>query len=200
MILDFLFPKLCLECKKEGKYICDNCIEKVLDGTFDKNNFAIFKYKGVIRKAIVSIKYKFATDIVDELVSVSVKRLNTKKYHDVLLVPVPLFWQRENWRGFNQAEIIGEKIAKEMKWNFKNDLVVRKNKTTPQASLKREERIKNLNNVFDINPDCKLNKTILNSNVIIFDDVYTTGSTIKEVKKVLNEVGFKKIYSLTIAR
>lgn len=200
MILDFLFPKLCLECKKAGKYICDDCLEKVLDGSFDENNFAVFKYKGVIRKAIISIKYKFATDIIDELIKVSIQRLKTKKYHNVLLVPVPLYWQRENWRGYNQAEVMGEKLSLEMGWKFLKDLLVRKSKTTPQASLKREERIKNLNNVFEINKSYKLNKDVLNSNIVIFDDVYTTGSTIKEVKNVLKDAGFKKIYSLTIAR
>lgn len=197
MILDFLFPKLCLECKKEGKYICDNCIEKVLDGTFDENNFSIFKYKGVIKKAIVSIKYKFATDIANELVEVCVKRLKSNKFHNVTLVPVPLFWQRENWRGFNQTEVIGEKIAMEMSWNYVSSLLIRTKKTEPQVNLKGLSRRSNLTNVFAVNPNYVLST---NSSVLIFDDVFTTGSTIKEIKKVLNEVGFKKIYSLTIAR
>lgn len=200
MILDFLFPKSCLECKKDGEYICNVCVSKVLNGTFDKNNFSIFKYKGVIRKAIVSLKYKFASDITDELVDKCVQRLSSKKYHDVLLVPVPLFWQRENWRGFNQSELLGEKLAKQMNWDFASNLLVRQKQTLPQATLKGGERTRNLLNAFVLNQNYKVNNKILKSNIIIFDDVYTTGSTIKEVKKVLNEAGFKNIYSLTIAR
>jgi predicted amidophosphoribosyltransferase len=105
-LLDLLFPT-CLECGTYGKYLCDSCVEKVLDGTFDKNNFSIFKYKGVIRKAITALKYKFATDIADELVEVCLTRLKSTKFKDVLLIPIPLHRQRENWRGFSQAEILG---------------------------------------------------------------------------------------------
>ena len=114
-LLDFLFPKSCLECGKSGKYLCSSCVEKVLDGNFDKNNFAIFKYKGVIRKAIISLKYKFATDIVDELIEICVDRLKSSKFHNVCLVPIPLYKLRENFRGFNQAELLGEKLAKKVK-------------------------------------------------------------------------------------
>lgn len=196
-LLDFVFPKYCLECGKSGKYLCCDCVSKVLNGTFDKNNFAVFKYKGVIRKAIVSLKYKFATDIADELISITIERLKSSKFHSVTLVPIPLYIQRENWRGFNQAELLGDKIARKLNWQFEPDLLIRLKNTHPQVNLKGDERRKNLSGVFTINPNFKLHAKY---SILLFDDVYTTGSTIKEAKKVLEKAGFKNIYSLTIAR
>ncbi len=196
-IFDLLFPKKCLECGREGKYICSGCVVKVLDGTFDENNFAVFKYRGVIRKAIVSLKYKFVYDIVDELVEEIVKRIKSKKYHGITLVPIPLFWRRENFRGFNQSEILGRKIAEKMDWKFIPDLLIRNKNTHPQVGLKGLARHQNLSNVFSINPNYAQGNR---HPILIFDDVYTTGSTIKEARKVLETAGFTKIYSLTIAR
>lgn len=196
-LLDLLFPKSCLECGREGRYICDKCLNRVLDGTFDKNNFAIFKYKGVIRKAIVAIKYKFATDITDELVEISLKRLKSFKFHDICLAPIPLHIRRENWRGFNQSEILGKRLAEKMKWKFVPDLLIRQKKTAQQAELKGTSRKQNILGAFSVSSNFKLDKDYP---ILLFDDVYTTGSTINEARKVLVSAGFRKIYSLTIAR
>ena len=197
-LLDLLFPKNCLECNKEGKYLCSDCVEKVLDGTFDKNNFAIFKYRGVIRNAITTLKYKFATDIADELVDICIKRLKSNKLRKVTLIPIPLYKLRYNWRGFNQSEILGEKLAKAMNWKFLPDLLIRNKNTIPQVGLKGISRHSNLSGVFSLNPTHNL--LPITCHLVLFDDVYTTGSTINEAKKVLKLAGFKNIYSLTIAR
>lgn len=195
--LDLIFPKFCLECKKQGRYICQKCVEKVLDGTFDENNFSVFKYKGVIKKAISALKYRFAQDVADDLVDNVVKRLVSTRLHSLTLVPVPLHIKRQNFRGFNQSEVLGEKLAMKMGWEYVSDLLFKNNNTHPQVGLKGEIRVKNVSNVFGLNPKTNLN---LERPILIFDDVYTTGSTIKEARRVLNDFGFKKIYSLTVAR
>ncbi|HCR35990.1 hypothetical protein A2130_00510 [Candidatus Woesebacteria bacterium GWC2_33_12] len=200
MILDFLFPKYCLQCKKPGKYICDDCYCKVRPcNIIDNNNYSIFKYEGVIRRAIISLKYKFAYDIVDELVNICVKKLTFSNYFlNSTLVSIPLHKHRENWRGFNQAEIIGEKLANKMNWKYFPDLLIRTKETISQVGLKGLARRQNLSGVFSIGPHYSL---ITNHySLVLFDDVYTTGSTINEAKKVLQETGFKNIKSLTIAR
>ncbi|KKP47193.1 MAG: hypothetical protein UR39_C0005G0006 [Candidatus Woesebacteria bacterium GW2011_GWA1_33_30] len=208
MILDLLFPKYCLECKKLGKYICDGCYCKVRPCNIIDNNYSIFKYEGVIRKAIISLKYKFAFDLVDELVScvLRVLKINSKFLiftaspvinSKLILVPIPLHKHRENWRGFNQAEIIGEKLAKKMNWKYIPDLLIRTKESKPQVQLKGLDRRKNLSGVFVVNTNHFISN---NCSLVLFDDVYTTGSTINEAKKVLQESGFKNIQSLTIAR
>ncbi|MDP1760060.1 MAG: ComF family protein, partial [Candidatus Woesebacteria bacterium] len=159
-------------------------------------NYSIFKYEGVIRRAIISLKYKFATDLADELTGVCVQKLST--FHlprTTVLVPIPLHKQRENWRGFNQAEIIGENLAKKMGWKYIPNLLIRRKQTTPQVGLKGLVRRNNISGVFSINTNHFISN---NCSLVLFDDVYTTGSTINEAKKVLVEAGFKNIKSLTI--
>lgn len=197
-LLDLIFPKKCLECGKDGKYICDVCIGKVSLYGANGSNYSIFKYQGVIRKAIISLKYKFAYDIAEELVSVCVKQLNAMHYTlNPILVPIPLFKQRQNWRGFNQSELIGEKLAKAMNWEYIPDLLIRNKNTTPQVGLKGSARRNNLSGVFSV---CPTYIQYAKYHILIFDDVFTTGSTINEAKKVLKVAGFKNIKSLTIAR
>lgn len=199
-LLDLIFPKKCLECGKVGKYICDLCCSKVRPfSLLDKSNFSVFKYEGVIRKAIVSLKYKFAYEVTQELVEKILERIKNDdlRFKNITLVPIPLHSQRQNWRGFNQSELIGEKLAKAMSWKFIPDLLIRNKNTIPQVGLRGFTRRSNLSGVFSVNHDCVLSTVY---SVLLFDDVYTTGSTINEARKVLNEAGFKKVYSLTIAR
>ena len=82
-----------------------------------------------------------------------------------VLVPVPLYWYRENWRGFNQTEEIGKLIAKEMDWGFEPEILVRKRLKRPQAQLKKEERGKNIRGVFSLNP--KIQPLIINHQSLI---------------------------------
>ncbi len=124
-LLNLLFPVSCLECKKPGKYICDTCLSKVrVINRFDplSNTFSIFNYEGIIRKAIVKIKYNFAYDIAQELANAVVKNMNLD-LKNVILVPIPLHKSRKNWRGFNQSEILGKLIAKNLSWEFNKDLI-----------------------------------------------------------------------------
>src|SRR5260221_804110 len=129
-ILDLLFPVSCLECKKQGKYICDNCLSKVkVINHFDpiSKTFSVFRYEGVIRKAIIKIKYNFAHDIARELAEVCAKNLNLPLTINYLLhttlIPIPLHRSRERWRGFNQSELLGKLIAKKLNWGFEKNLL-----------------------------------------------------------------------------
>ena len=79
-LLDLIFPKKCLECGKSGQYICDVCMGKVSLYGANDSNYSIFKYQGVIRKAIISLKYKFAYDIADELTGRIVNSLISNKF------------------------------------------------------------------------------------------------------------------------
>lgn len=206
-LLDLLFPKQCLECNKSGKYICDSCYCKVRPcNVVDKQNYSVIRYEGVIRKAIISLKYKFAFDLVDELVSCVLRVLKTNSKFltfnsKLILVPIPLHRHRQNWRGFNQSEIIGKKLAEKMGWKFIPDLLIRTKNTVPQVGLKGLARRSNLSDVFCLSPNYLSNNLFVYlSNILLFDDVYTTGSTINEARKVLQEAGFKNIQSLTIAK
>ena len=224
-ILEFIFPKKCLDCGVSGDYLCENCLKKTwfspkvciecerasVDGmTHQKcrqplgmNGAAsIWVYEGVVRKAILKLKYKFTLEIVKELASYVLGELKKKEFvfgKNPILVPIPLSRQRGNWRGFNQAEEMGKLIAKGMDWEFFPHLLLRKKTVKPQTELEGKERLENVRNVFSLNPNYKLQITGYQS-LILFDDVLTTGATLKEAAKVLKRGGAKTVWGLTIAR
>ena len=199
-IIDLIFPKKCLECGRPGKYICEDCLKKVLLGGWIKRDvYSAWKYEGVIRKAIISLKYKYATEIADELVSYLVTSLKTNYLVSgaCCLVPIPLHWHRKNFRGFNQSEEVGKIVAKKMGWEFIPDLLIRHKSTVPQVQLTGLARRQNLYGVFSFNPSILVSKY---PNIVLFDDVFTTGSTLYEAMKVLKGAGCKKVWGLTIAK
>ena len=220
-VFDLIFPRKCFGCGREGKYVCSSCLAKVkmsklicpmcerpaIDGMTHSvckkplsldGLISLWEYDGVIRKAILALKYKYATDIVTELQSYIVTKLKSSLVPNAqCLVPVPLHWHRENFRGFNQSEEIGKLLARQMSWKFVPDLLMRKKPTIPQTELKGNERTENIKGVFAFNP----NYLVPNAQcLVLFDDVYTTGSTLKEACKVLKRGGAEKVWGLTIAR
>jgi len=199
-IFDLLFPKHCLLCNREGKYMCNSCIGALPKAPTKKGVTIIFPYKGIIRKGIVALKYKFAFNVAGELadlVSKSIKEKHTHFPKGAILVPIPLHQSKEKYRGFNQVEEVGKYLAKTMGWSIIPNFLMRMSKTKSQANLKKEERLTNVKGAFRINPgylDSEINKPL-----IVFDDVYTTGSTMSEATRVLKENGFKRVYPLVIA-
>jgi len=199
-LIDLVFPKACLECGGAGRYICENCLRKVpVGGWINRYSFSIFRYKGVIRKAIIALKYKYSTEIAKELADICVGRLIASHYRPkVTLIPIPLHWYRHNFRGFNQSEEVGKLIAEKMRWKFIPDLIIKKRSTPPQVGLKDLVRRRNLRDVFAVNSRYLLPAG--NYPPVLFDDVFTTGSTLKEVEEVLTASGITGVLSLTIAR
>jgi len=221
-IIDVFFPRKCFGCGKEGEYICLSCFSKLrkpipicpecerpsvtgkthkgckkdlgLDGLS-----SIWFYEGPVRKAIISLKYKFALDIAKELSKKAVlelKEVNLRKI--IILVPIPSQRRRENWRGFNQAEELGKLISRKMGWEFIPGLLVKKAPTPPQTQLSRRERRKNVKGAFSLNPFYK--NAVTRNKFILFDDVWTTGATIKEAVKTLKINGANEVWGLTLVR
>lgn len=216
-ILDLLFPKKCLGCGKGGQYICASCISKVsrsrlvcpvctkpsIDGiTHSKCNsplslnglFSFWVYEGIVRSALLSLKYKFAFEIVKEIVSYSSPFVAKVPLPKLTMVPVPLYTKRYNWRGFNQTEEIGKRLAKIVGWNFDPNLIYKRLDTATQTGLGRRARLSNVRGSFSISTELN------GENIAIFDDVWTTGSTIKEICKVLKRNGAGKVWGLTLSR
>jgi len=224
-LLDLLFPKACLNCKKEGVYICSSCLEKLPDiericpicerASIDgfthvrckkklglDGLVSLWPYEGVVRKGILALKYKFAREVAYEFakhIIFELQKGNVILPNKAVLIPVPLYWYRENWRGFNQVEEIGGLICEKFGWDINSDLLVRKRLKKPQTELKGVDRKKNIKGVFSISPNFK-HQILDEKSFILFDDVYTTGSTLKEATKILKRNGAKEVWGLTIAR
>lgn len=219
-LFDLLFPIRCFECKALGCYVCSSCLKDVafaktycplcakasIDGMTHfkcespqslSGHISLWKFEKVIRKSILRLKYGFVEDAAEEL-AIKVAREAKKKlpkFKKVILVPVPLHKSRKNWRGFNQAEILGKCLASEMGWSFEPNLLVRRKAGVSQTTLDKKFRSENVRGAFALNANYKL----LSTTYILFDDVWTTGSTLKEAGKVLKRGGAKNVWGLTIA-
>ncbi len=204
--MSLIYPKKCLGCGRVGKYFCDECLQTVeLSDECFNNHLSLFCYRGLIREAIKQLKFRFLKDIAVELrplIESGLKRKltqpNTELFKEFLALkpavqPLPLHWFRQNRRGFNQAEMIAKIVAKKLKLKLV-DRLERTKLTTPQSRLPREERLTNVKGIFQVRPG-RLPKAVL-----LVDDVWTTGSTMREAVKVFADRGVKEIWGLSLAR
>lgn len=218
-LLDLFFPKRCVECGKLGKYFCDQCTSAIrviqkneaicpvceklaIDGVTHPGCCGLytpdgltsfFRYDGVIRKAIKALKYRLVTNLAEEFV----RLVPNISFHDATLIPIPLHRSRHKERGFNQAEVLGKLIAEQLHISMRTDILMRTKKTDPQASLKhRKDRLENMHGVF------ALQRTMNNERrtIILFDDVFTTGATMRAAANVLKRAGEKRVWCVTMAR
>lgn len=205
-LFDLIFPVKCLECGINGKYICSRCLFKVEQIKQQKTLnmerlISVWRYQGVVKKAILALKYKFALEIAKELAdrfTESYRKYSLPIIDNAVLVPVPIHWQRQNWRGFNQSEEIGKMIAKNFGWGFASNLLIKTKSTVSQTELSRSERFLSPQGSFSLSSNYALRT--LPSALILFDDVYTTGATLSEAAKVLQKTGTEKVWGLTLAR
>ncbi len=229
-IFDLFYPKRCAGCGKSGTYFCAQCIKKArphfpqvcpvcerasIDGVTHgrcKRGYipgglsAIWAYEGAPKKLIHKLKYKYVSEVALSLAVPAAGILKNFKRSrpeapnwsrdKFTLVPVPLHWVRRNLRGFNQVEEVGKILAHLMGWDMKF-LLVRKKRTKSQVGLSEKERKKNVSGIFALDPSVRVNEC---TSVLLFDDVWTTGSTIREAIRVLKKSGFKKVWCLTLAR
>lgn len=214
LFLDVLFPKFCLGCGKEGKYICERCdvfisecepiefTETRVSGELD-GLISVWEYEGLIKKAIHQIKYQGITDIIKELMNIiEVVEVGSDPDLTPIITYVPMYKKREKKRGFNQAKIIARELAK--KTGFPAVCLLKKIKDTkPQMELKQKERLENIKGCFkpaEARPrqNCRGRASV--KSVILVDDVYTTGATMRECAKVLKKSGMEKVIGFVLAR
>lgn len=143
------------------------------------------------------MKYKYAFDIAGSLVdSVNDRLKNIKgKY---LLVPLPIHRKKFNLRGFNQCAEISKLLALRKNWKHIPDLLEKTKITKSQVGLSKKEREDNIYGSLRVNPKYEHFETI--SRVILLDDVWTTGTTLKEGIRILKQFGFKQVWGLVIAK
>ena len=160
--------------------------------------FSSFPYSNpTVKNLIRKLKYgrvnKIAVMLGDELSDYFLK-MSLKIPADSVIVPIPLHKNRLRERGFNQSEAIAKSLSEKLKIPVLAAL--KKIKITPdQTELSGAERRQNLKGVFSvINPE-----RIKSKNIILVDDVKTTGSTLEEAARTLKKTGAKRIFALTIA-
>jgi len=211
LILDLIFPKICYGCGQTGDYLCPKCQKHitVLNTKSPKNGFdgglSLFKYHSAIKSAITDLKYNFVSDNIDNLANFMAKKLksdfpNLLKYwrqNNFILIPVPLHPSRQNWRGFNQSEILAQNLSQNLSLDFSNQVLIRHQNTAIQARLKKTtDRTKNVVNIFSLHPSIGNYK---HKNFILFDDVSTTQSTLISALNTLKILSPSQCWYLTLS-
>lgn len=200
IILNFLFPKKCAVCEKPEEVLCEHCLKKIsVCGYIDKNIFAAGFYSDpTLKKAIKFLKYKNIKSLSEPLANLIYSRLaNKNSFKNWVIIPIPLSSKRFKQRGFNQSELIAKNLSDKLSVKLETNVLYKKFHTESQVKTKnREERLKNLKGSFEIkNPEL-----IKNKNIILIDDVYTTGATTSEAKRALRRARPKKIMVLVVAK
>lgn len=204
---------------KPNEAICPVCERLAVDGRTHpgcQTRYALdgltsfFRYDGPIRSAVKQLKYRrvssLASEFIDLIPSSSLSNLYSLTSKLSFLIPIPLHWSRHRERGFNQAEVVGRMIAVRLDLVMRTDILRRTRKTTPQVEMKdRKERLGNMVGAFCVRQDfdtipLHANGKRQNMGVILVDDVFTTGATMRAAANVLKRVGVKSVWGLTMAR
>jgi len=224
LFVDFVFPQSCFVCGEPGVAVCRGCLRilprarlKCLKcgrrnplGTTcvicrNRNSpdkvLAVFDYDGPIREMIHLFKYEDASSyasIFGEALTAEFEKLGAK---DAVIVPVPLSRKRKAWRGYNQSLLLARIISG--KTGLKIREVLERKKTPfykelfshPESQVQsgtREKRLANVRGKFEaVKP--------VPENVVLIDDVITSGATVLEATRVLKRAGAKKVYVLALA-
>lgn len=225
-LIDLLFPKICLGCGFLGDHICFGCQKKIVLINQDicfycykgsilglthlfcerKNQLdgclSFFYYNQVLKKILKNIKYRLVKEAFNTLLSFIGQNQTTKKIKLLLknkkfyLQPIPLTVGKNKERGFNQAEVFANHLSSLFGLVI-TDFLIRKKEKPPQAQIKkRKNRALNVAGVFD----AKNKKEIKGKNLILVDDVVTTGATLKEAARVLKKQGASRVFAITIAK
>lgn len=174
---------------------CDNC--KDFHFEFDKAR-AVYTYDKYMAVPIGALKYKGKRFLANIFAQKLHNLVNENDMIPDVIVPVPLTKTRGKERGYNQSLLLAESLCSLIGGDCRvdNSIVERIKDAPPQVTLKRKDRIKNLDGAFKL-----ANKTVLKGKtVLIIDDVFTTGTTANEVSKQLRKLNPKKIYVATIAK
>lgn len=207
-ILDIVFPVNCVSCDKNGEILCLECISNFpkAERECEEWIYPLFDYRHPpIKKVIWQLKYnkkRNLADIVGQLIYENIilelsDLVVLENFRDALLVPIPLTRKRLNERGYNQAMLLCKKISKiDNSFKILENVLIKIKETKHQANTKnRTERLRNLLGTFGV----KNSNLIHKRNIILIDDVTTTGATLFEAKKVLKQAGARKIIAFTIA-
>lgn len=201
-LLKIILPERCLGCQEKNiGYLCSQCLNKI-SPCFDHSNvLAAASYKSpVIKKAIWLLKYRRAKKLAEPLAELIFQRIfspNSKGLNPHIIIPIPLSKKRLRERGFNQAELIAEFLSQKTAIKVESGVLEKIKHTESQVKAgKREKRLQNLKGTFRVSRP----ELIRGKNIILVDDVATTGATLSEARRVLKKSGAKEIIPVVVAK
>lgn len=219
--LDFLFPQSCVGCGKEGAFLCLSCLKLLprllppvcpkcgrpqVNGDVCPNCShwlsvlagirSPFRFEGVMRQAIHELKYRNFRALAQPLACLLCDYLADNPLPADVLVPVPLHPKRLRERGYNQSRRLAREMGKMMNVPVVDDCLFRQRYTSPQTrTSSAEERKRNIANAFACHNDKLRDKQVL-----LIDDVATSGATLDACAAALKAAGASSVWGLVLAR
>ncbi|MFC1901201.1 ComF family protein [Chloroflexota bacterium] len=221
MALDLIFPQKCIGCGKEGSVICHRCQASLprimpplcplcgrpqssgilcpdcvswkasLDGIRSP-----FRFEGTAQQAVYQLKYGNLRILIESLANLLADYLAANEIPCDTLVPVPLHSKRIRERGYNQSALLAKRLGKFTGLPVVDNCLIRQLHTPPQARTANvEERRSNISGAFA----CR-DERLKGKDVILIDDVSTSGATLDACAEALKDTGVKSVWGLTLAR
>ncbi len=216
---DLFYPPRCLVCGAwEKKWLCEGCIYEIDDSPLpfcskcmrefsslpemcnchpSAFTFSLGYYEGPLKEAIKGLKYRrrlILAKILGELLAAKFLSFFSPSSIDIIL-PVPLHREKLLSRGFNQSGKLAHTLSRKTLIKYDSSVLERIRNTQSQVSLSTDKRKNNVTGAFRvIKPEIVAYK-----NVLLLDDVFTTGATSGECSKVILEAGAKRVYVLVLA-
>ena len=194
---DILYPRRCAFCDGtlagRERFLCARC-----RGSADprlhlfENGFAPYRYRAETQAAVLRMKYadrpEYAAFFAESILRVGASFLKSRRVDAV--VPIPIHRRRLAGRAYNQAEELARRIADRLRLPLRADLLLRVKNTKPQKGLDHAERAENMSGAFVCRQDRAIPPRLL-----LVDDIYTSGATIREAREVLLLAGAREVYA-----
>ena len=223
-VLEKMYPKRCPFCQEiSSKGICDDCRKQVVkvgkikcihcgkplegetkeycrDCERRKSNYeqgrSLWVHIPPVSNSVYRLKYHnkryyaeiFGKELADEF------EFQIRRWGIQAIIPIPLHRSKMRKRGYNQAELLAKQLSECMGIPMEKDVLYRIKKTRPLKEMNGEQRHRNLKGAFAVSKSWNPRQ-----NILLIDDIYTTGNTIHRVAKVLKNAGAQKVYFLTIS-
>jgi ComF family protein len=215
-IFDFFLPRFCPGCNKklltDENPVCIECLSSILiadeirlEDEYDRNfstskiikdfySRFVFETDKTLQSVIHALKYqkKFKLGIfLGEILSEGIK---TRNWQVDLIVPVPIHPLKKVERGYNQSDYIVKGLSKSLNIPYSTKLIKRTRHTESQTKLKMNARAQNVADAFVVRNPKKIN----GKNILLVDDIITTGATIQECGRALVKGGVKTVYACSV--
>lgn len=202
--LDWLYPPNCGGCGQRGSRWCPNCRANTLlvpaqDWKSPSPNLAALRswayFYGPIRNAIHRLKYKGDLALGEILARPLFEILSESGWKLDLILPVPSGTARSKERGYNQAALLARPVALASRVRYQPKGLAKIRETVTQVGLSVQQRRVNVAGAFQARQD-----VVKGCQVLVVDDVTTSGATLEACAQALLDAGANKVYGLTLAR
>lgn len=243
--LNLLFPQTCIICQRAGRSVCPDCFREYNNISIEQKchicdlpvNFGFVHsdcsdksyldglvyaciYNKLTKDLIKRAKYSYEFQIMNDLGSILAEYYQSFYKIKGLVTSVPLSQKKFKFRGFNQAEILARRFAKDTNMPYLR-IIKRVKHTKSQVGMRQQERVANLKNAFEIdvenwnsifdkaspsykadaNDAIHLDRKVNIKSIIVVDDVFTTGTTLNEFAKVIKSIDENiRVYGLCFAK